>query len=80
MTEAEFLNALLTTLPNLGIGIIFLYLYLSERRRNTTMTEQIIQMYKESITASKEIRFALDNNTEAVKALTQKVDKPWPTH
>ena len=80
MTEAEFLNALLTTLPNLGVGIIFLYLYLTERKRNTAMTEQIIAMYKESITAGKEIRFALENNTKAVEALTQKVDKPWPIH
>lgn len=80
MTEADFLNALLTTLPNLGVGLIFLYLYIVERKRNTAMTEQIIQMYKESIVASKEIRFALENNTKAVEALTQKVDKPWPIH
>jgi len=80
MSEAEFFKALLTTLPNLGVGFIFLYLYFGERKRNTTMTEQIIKMYRESIAASKEIRFALENNTKAVEALTQKVDKPWPIH
>ena len=80
MTEAEFFKALLTTLPNLGVGFIFLYLYFAERKRNTAMTEQIMGMYKESIAASKEIRFALENNTKAVEALTQKVDKPWPIH
>ncbi len=80
MNEGEVLKAFLAALPELGMGLIFLYLYLSERKRNTTMTEQIIGMYKESITASKETRFALENNTKAVEALTEKVDKPWPTH
>lgn len=80
MNEAEFINALLTTLPNLGIGIIFLYLYLAERKRSASMTERIIELHKESVVASKDIKFALENNTKAVEALTQKVDKPWPTH
>ena len=80
MTEAEFLNALLTTLPNLGVGIIFLYLYFTERKRSAMLAEQIIEMYKSSIVASKEIQFALENNTKAIEVLTQRVDKPWPTH
>lgn len=80
MDESEVLKTFLSALPELGVGLIFLYLYLTERKRNTTMTEQIIRMYKESIAASKEIRFALENNTKAVEALTKKVDKPWPTH
>lgn len=80
MNESEVLKTLLAGLPELGMGLIFLYLYLTERKRNTTMTQQIIEMYKESIVASKEIKFALENNTKAVEALTQKVDKPWPTH
>ena len=56
MNENEVLKALLSALPELGMGLIFLYLYLGERKRNTTMTEQIIGMYKESIAASKDIR------------------------
>lgn len=80
MNEAEFLNTLLSTLPNIGVGIIFLYLYLAERKRSASMTMRIIKMHEESVIASKEIRFALENNTKAVEALTQKVDKPWPTH
>ncbi len=75
MTEAEFVNALLTTLPNLGIGIIFLYLYLAERRRSANMTERIIEMHTESVVASKDMKFALDNNTEAIKTLITRVDK-----
>ena len=80
MNGDEVLRALLSALPELGMGLIFLYLYLTERKRNITMSGQIIEMYKESIAASKETRFALENNTKAVEALTQKVDKPWPTH
>lgn len=75
MTEAEFINALLTTLPNLGIGVIFLYLYLAERKRSANMTERIITMHQESIIASKDIKFALENNTEAIKTLISRVDK-----
>lgn len=75
MTEADFLNTLFTALPNIGIGIIFLYLYLAERKRSTAMTERIIKMYGESIVASKDIKFALENNTEAIKMLTARVDK-----
>lgn len=80
MTETEFLSTLLTALPNLGIGIIFLYLYLAERKRSAKCTEQLIQMQRECMAASNEVKNALDNNTRAIEALTTKVDKPWPIH
>lgn len=75
MTEAEFFKALLTTLPNLGVGFIFLYLYFTERKHNTSMTERIIGMYAESIVASKDITFALENNTQVIKTLVDQVNK-----
>lgn len=80
MTEADLLNTLLTALPNIGVGIIFLYLYLAERKRSAECTKQLIQMQRECMAASNEVKTALDNNTRAIEALTQKVDKPWPIH
>lgn len=80
MTEVDLLNTLLTALPNIGVGIIFLYLYLAERKRSAKCTEQLIQMQRECMAASNEVKNALDNNTRAIEALTKKVDKPWPIH
>ena len=74
MNEAEFFNALFTMLPNLGVGLIFLYLYFTERKRTSAMTERILAMYGESIAVAKDITFALDNNTEVIKTLVSRVD------
>lgn len=74
MTETDVLKLFFNALPQVGIGLIFLYLYLKERKRNEVLTERIIDLYKESIGMLKDVKNILESVLEHVKNTARLID------
>lgn len=60
----------LEAIPSLGIGIIFLYLYLQERKRSAEMTKELIAAYKAGVEAQVGVKAALEDNAKAIERNT----------
>lgn len=76
MGDEQFWQTIIaSTLPNLGVGVIFLYLYLQERKWSRERDAQVQEMYVEAVRVKTVITTALDNNTKAIEMMTNKVER-----
>jgi hypothetical protein len=58
----------------LVVMAILLYLLRLERERNDDMTDKLLSLFSESIKTTEGVKNALENNTEAVKALSARIN------
>lgn len=68
---------LLAILGNLGIGAIFFWTYLNEKKerqelakKKDELSEKLLEAYNKSTSISEKMTATIDNNTEAVKSLS----------
>jgi len=74
-TEQFWQAVIGNVLPNLGVGIIFVYLYVQERKWSRERDGQIQKLYADAIKAQLGFISAIDNNTRAIEAMTSRVEK-----
>jgi hypothetical protein len=60
----------LEALPNLGVAIIFLYLYIQERKRSSEMTKELISAYKAGVEVQVGVKAALEETAKAIERNT----------
>jgi len=65
----ELGNIILSVLPELGVGIIFVWLFVDERKRSREMAEKWISALANNIKTNAAVEKAIENNTKAVQAL-----------
>ena len=75
MGTEQFWQAVIGVLPNLGVGIIFVYLYMQERKYGRERDKENAKERADAIKAQVKITVALDNNTRAIEAMTEKVER-----
>lgn len=71
--DSTFIKFLVEAIPSLGMGAIFLYLYLKERKTNAIMTENLMTAYKEQVAAQLGMMHAIENITKALEDNTNVV-------
>lgn len=68
-----FVQIILEALPSVGIGAIFLYLFIRERKINSEMTQELIAAYQAGVEAQVGVKGALDNVTKALDRNTDTI-------
>lgn len=70
------LDLIATAISQLGVGGIFVYLYLRKDNQQKEMTDKVLEAFKENTKVQEGVRGSIVNNTKAIEGLndlTQKV-------
>lgn len=73
--DPDTLDAITNIIPDIGVAILFFYIYMKERKINADMIEGLVTAYARSTEAQLKTTHAIDNNTKALEQLVGEVKK-----
>ena len=73
--ENVALEVVLSLVPQIGLGVLFFWIYLRERKTNETMVQTLLAAFEKSTEATVKTTNAIENNTKAVEQLTNRVEQ-----
>lgn len=62
---AEFFEVIAPVATQLGLSIVFIYMYVTERRYNKEKEEKVLEAFKEQSKTNQQLSGAIEKNTTA---------------